>query len=1039
MTEPRQLETHLRSVWRRDQVLHRTAGLLALCRWALVLFLVGMALDWLVGMPTVGRAVILALLVGVAIYQAWQSAWRHLRRFDVARTALRVEAAHGGMESLLVTAVQVDATEPGVSAALSERTQALAAAAVETMRPEQSVSYGALRRFGWLALIPVLIVGTFGLVNGPFLQAGFTRIFAPWSSIEYPTRTQVAVADGDRIVKEGDSLSLVATLAGEIPDQAHIVLRTGTGKPRRRELAVADGACEYSAETVFRSFDYRILAGDAQSAWHSVRVISSPRIEQAKVRLEFPGYTKRPPQTVEALTLTVPEGTKIAWQLALDRPVKSAEYRPVEGKSVALEVSPDGRSVTMAQVATESRAYSIGWVGGERGFAFSSPRHYLQVAPDRAPSVELTAPRGTLFATLARRLDFAYRGRDDHGIASATLAYRVNKTAEMKVALPTPERSDGGEQRIDWDYRKALPDLAVGDSVVFAVELADHYPGPEGPHRARSEARRVRFLSQADYLAQIAKQKRRLLNRVRAVYREERGVHEILRQLDPAAAVFVQTCQLEAVRQDLIRERLGAIRDRIGDLVEDLAANKVAAENESKALVALGEELARIGDAHVGRAATLLRGLASVDATRDPGPAVDMVNSSARELGLVVLQLGFHEAADVMARELHATAQTQAALRLRTITADAADQKSLAAAQTRLAAETARLLAATPKNRESTSTDALVAFNLSRLVNGLVRTKVEAKMRNAAESAAAVAARSQAEVIAALLRAEFRLRRGAEYEALTEARDLFAAQAAAQKKLREAGGSTVAAQSAIQRQLRLLLMPEVPAERPRLFDPIEPPAPPVQDLMSQAEVAIAAALVHLTTGDRKAAATAQQTAESAFVQPERIRPPAHGSRDAGRADRRLGVGSRQASRAATHARGAVVGPAGADRGRRRREGEDRGPRPAEPGIGRGHPQPASHGGSVGSIARVTQRPRRAVACSTGSRSPFGGRSHAAIESRQGRRGGAAPRAGTRSPRSRRRPPRRADPHPDCVGRRARDDRGCARAEPAPRRDLVRAE
>ena len=45
-----------------------------------------------------------------------------------------------------------------------------------------------------------------------------------------------------------------------------------------------------------------------------------------------------------------------------------------------------------------------------------------------------------------------------------------------------------------------------------------------------------------------------------------------------------------------------------------------------------------------------------------------MVNSAARELALLVFQLGFKDAADVMARELHATAQTQAALRLRTLT-----------------------------------------------------------------------------------------------------------------------------------------------------------------------------------------------------------------------------------------------------------------------------------------------------------------------------------------------------------------------------------
>ena len=73
-----------------------------------------------------------------------------------------------------------------------------------------------------------------------------------------------------------------------------------------------------------------------------------------------------------------------------------------------------------------------------------------------------------------------------------------------------------------------------------------------------------------------------------------------------------------------------------------------------------------------------------------------------------------------MARELHSTAQTQAALRLRVIADKDVKKGELEKAQTRLAEETSRLLAATPSNIESSSVDALIAFKLSRLVNGLI-------------------------------------------------------------------------------------------------------------------------------------------------------------------------------------------------------------------------------------------------------------------------------------------------------------------------------
>ena len=883
MIKPAKLKSRLHKVHRREQGLNLTMGLLLLCNWIAILFLVVFAIDWLIRLPMFVRMIILVPLLVFPLVKAWRSGWRFFNFcFSSPRTALKVEDHYQNYESLLVSGMELSApgAVSGTSAGMAAFTVERANEAADQVDAEKVISFKRIGVPGLLGGLLLVFLCVFAALNFPLFKTAATRLFAPWVAIDYPTRTQIEVVDGEWIVKEGEGVSLVANILGEIPDNAKIILRTGKGKPRERTLAISGGVCEYEAQTVFRSFDFSISAGDARSPWQTVRVVSAPRIERAEVTLEFPEYTQRPTETVDALTLTVPEGTTIKWKLSLDRPVDEAEFRPAEGEAQALDISADGRSITMQQLAAGSRSYSFGWVDKEHGFTFSSPRHYLQVAPDRAPSVDLTSPAENLFATLQRNLDFAFRCRDDHGIGEVAITYRLDKAGEVKVALPAPKLSDGSEQRIDWNYREALPDLEVGETVSFAIELADRYPGADGPHRVRSDSRRVQFLSKKDYLAQIEKQKRRLLTRIRTIYREERGVHDLVRRLDPSDEVFVQTCQLEAVRQGLIRERLRAIRNRINVLVDDLAANKVAEEAGSAAMVKLGADLQTIADAHVGRAASLLRELATVTDgggdDRNPAAAVAMVDSSARELGLVVLQLGFAEAADVMARELHATSQAQAALRLQTLIrgeADAAGDEDLAKAQTRLAKETARLLAATPRNKESTSTDALVAFNLSRMVNGLLRSGADAKMAEAAvlipKADSEKAARLQAEVIANLLRAEFRLRRGAEYEALTKARDLFAGQAAGQRKLREEGTDMSAeklaqSQATLHRQLHLLLMPEVPAPRPKLYDVVAPSAPPVDDLLAAAEHAMQSALTQIKAGDRKAAAGHHQQAQTAF-------------------------------------------------------------------------------------------------------------------------------------------------------------------------------
>lgn len=883
MIQPAKLKARLLRVHRREQALNLAMGLLLLCNWIAILFLVGFAIDWLIRLPVFIRMIILVPLLVFPLARAWRSGWRLFRPwFSSPRTALKVEEYYRDFKSLLVSGVQLSApgAVSGTSAAMAALTVERANEAADRIEADAVVPFKPIGLPGLIGVLLLAFICAFAAFDFPLFKTAAMRLFAPWVAIEYPTRTRIDVVAGDRIVKEGEGVSLVANISGDVPDSAKIILRTGRGNPRERTLTITEGLCEYEAKSVFRSFDFRIAAGDARSPWQAVRVISAPRIERAEVTLEYPEYTRRPAETVEALTITVPEGTTIKWALSLDRPVCEAEFRPAEGEAQALDVSADGRTVTMQQVAAGSRSYSFGWVDKDHGFKFSSPRHYLEVAPDRTPSVDLTSPAGNLFATLERDLDFAFRVWDDHGIGEAAIAYRLNKAGEVKVALPAPELSDRSEQGIDWNYREALPDLAVGDTVTFALELADRYPGAEGPHRARSDARRVQFLSREDYLAQIDKQKRRLLTQIRTIYSEERGVHDLVRRLDPSDEMFVQTCQLEAVRQGLIHKRLEDIRKRINDLVEDLAANKVVQEAESAALVKLGADLQTIADEHVGRAASLLRKLASVSdrgaETPNPMAAVAMVDSSARELGLVVLQLGFAEAADVMARELHATSQTQADLRLQTLTrdqADAAGAEGLIKAQTRLALETARLLAATPRNKESTSTDALMAFKLSRMVDELLRSGADARMQEAAalipKADSVKAARLQAEVIASLLRAEFRLRPGAEYEALTKARDLFVAQAAGQRTLREKGTDRSAqdlarSQSALHREFHLLLMPEVPAPRPKLYDVAAPPAPPVNDLLAAAEQAMQTALTRIQAGDREAAAGHHQQAQTAF-------------------------------------------------------------------------------------------------------------------------------------------------------------------------------
>ncbi|MDT8391221.1 MAG: hypothetical protein RRC34_12010 [Lentisphaeria bacterium] len=881
-----QLASRLKAVWRLEQLLRLTHGALIFTRWSMVMFLAGVILDWLTDLPTAARtAMSLAVLV-VPAYKAWKAGWRYVRRFNATRTALRIEEQRGGMESLLVTAVQFQNTHlrKGMSQALCDQICRQAEETAESVTAEKIVRFTSIKRPAGVMLLVLVLFAALSVTHGPLLKVGMKRIFAPWLTLSYPTRTHLELVNGDLVVREGNPVHIAARIKDVIPKTAKIALRTGKGKARIRELSIVDKQCEYRIDTVFRGFDYQILAGDARSPWRTVEVIHSPNVEQARVTVTFPSYTRCPPETVEALTLTVPETTRIEWILTLDRAVREAAVTFAGQEPLPLEISEDGRTVTFRQAATESRSYAFSWVERDHGFAFVSPSHYLQVAPDRPPRVELTSPDRNIYATIGRKLDLAFRGADDHGVAEAFIAYRVDKTEEQKALFTPTGPVDGSEQRIDWDYRTVLPDLVVGQIITFAVELTDNFPGDEGSHRARSEARRMQFMSMEDYLAQVEKQKKRLLSQLRTIYREERDVHEVVLRLDPSDPIFIQTCQLEAVRQDLTRERLTKLAAHIHDLTEDLTANGVKDPALTASLDQLRADMLDIAADHVSQAADALRALSSETPRTDgngstKAHAADKVNGAARELGLLVLQLGFRDAAEVMAREMHAAAETQAALRLRTIS-PGANASELADAQERLGKWLSRLLQASPRGKESAIDEALIEFTLTRLVKQLLKDGTDEQLQKAsrllAEDAWSEAARLQSDVIAALLKAEFRLRVGAEREALARARELLVSQASQQRELRlelsslapktidKRRAEIAKSQADILANQQLLLMPEIPAPRTRLFDDTAPEPPPVADMLGAIDESLTRAFRHIETGDLKAAENEQLNAENAF-------------------------------------------------------------------------------------------------------------------------------------------------------------------------------
>ena len=881
--KPVKLFSCLRAVHQRGQILNLLTGLLFLIKWVLVLFMALFAIDWLIHIFMPGRVISLGLLISTALYRGWRNGWQYFRLLSFSHSALKVENHYNDLKSLLVTGVQLytHKVPSGTSASMAELSIKRADEVVEKIQASAVVPYKKLHKPALISVLLCALICVMAYINTPVLMAGIARIFTPWRAVTYPTRTYIELADKDISVKEGDPVQIRAHLKGEIPASARLSLRTGKGKPRKRKLEVVDATCEYNMAAAFRSFDYSIRAGDADSDWHTVNVISSPRVAKTRIYLVYPEYMQKEPETMEAMTLAVSEGTSIEWKLQLDTPVSSATFKIEGGEPLSLELSDDGLTLQHKIEASASGAYSFAWVEKKHNFSFSSAKHYLQVTPDQPPQIEISSPSKNLFATVGRKLQIAYRGRDDHGIGEANIIYRQNNAAEKEVPFASEMSEGRSVQQIDWDYREALKNLNVGDSVTFAIEVSDLYPPPDGPHIVRSESRRVSFLSREDYLLKVSQQKERLLAQLRTVYRQERAAYDVIRSLDPVDDAFEQICFLESSRQDILTERIITLNTNIRVLLDDLIANNITDEAEFSGLKKMQTSLEAISRDQISQAALQLRDLGpSVNSdAHDVAKTAETINTAARELGSLVLQLGVNQAMEVFARELHVIAQTQSALRLKTLESQG-ETSALSARQVQLAKWLNRLLTELSGNRDY-SKSPLIIVRLSRMVKDLRNAGIEPSMLRVAElltiEKRAEAALLQGEIISSIFELECNIRVGSEYEALLNARDIFSScitdlhrialeneqLSAEQFKTRQVEiGDQLAG---LYRSVRLLIMPFIPASLPYLLDDKPAEIPMAEEMMVSAQGSLQSAIELNKAGKRVLSGSQQKNTADVFV------------------------------------------------------------------------------------------------------------------------------------------------------------------------------
>ncbi len=540
-----QIAVRLRRVWRRRRTADHVRGVCLVLIWTLAMLLLDLTIDWLFLLPGYARLLLLAVniaAIGRVAYRRW---WRVLQPYDPVRIALQVERDHPQLQSLLVSYVQLG-EEGGPALASPQLVAAMRRQAVEQARPIDFAGVVSLRDLRRLALFCAACLIVFGAmsVNWPnVLRTLLLRMLNPTAQVAYPTRTRIDSFSGDVVVRQGDPIALSARVSGLAPMQAELLVRGDDGRRWDRIRLDQDEQATYThtVERSVDSFEYQMRIGDAVTPVHRVLVVAPPGVRDATVRVEPPAYTGLDAFDAATLNFTAPQDARVQWRITLDRPIRHAELRPHTGEAIVMTLDSAGL-VAEAQVNAQTAwTYELHWTDRQHGYTYADGvRYAMSLAPDQPPQVALQRPQQDALATRQVRLPIVYQAQDDYGLGDVAIVYQHNEGPEQRVPLPPAPRGNrthSGE--LTWPLGRDIPALREGDSVAFAIEVADNRTG-EGrrPNVGRSLFRRISIVSQAQYESHIAARQQELMDMLEGLRREEEAAGEQVEGLIEQAPVL---------------------------------------------------------------------------------------------------------------------------------------------------------------------------------------------------------------------------------------------------------------------------------------------------------------------------------------------------------------------------------------------------------------------------------------------------------------------------------------------------------------------
>ena len=314
------------------------------------------------------------------------------------------------------------------------------------------------------------------------------RFMSPQSNISL---TQITGIPSEMVAVRGEPLTIIAALEGRSVPKAKLTLRDSDGADEQL-LLFADTSnpplVQHRIRAVEEPFDFRLRAGDGQTAWTTVLIADRPELAMVELRLTPPAYTGQATQRVGRFPrrISAIQGSVLEVAFKPKNAVESLRLqltsngdRDDKGRWLQLDADDEGwyrfrhqlkDGITLSPVLTESHG-----ITNRR-----PPKCRIAVYMDNSPVVEVTSPETDIAVRSDDIIDVEFTAEDDFGIVLAELVvYKTSEEAggeprELKV-IDIPLGAQKGMRAVQGTVALDLAELGLkdGENISYEVRVSD--------------------------------------------------------------------------------------------------------------------------------------------------------------------------------------------------------------------------------------------------------------------------------------------------------------------------------------------------------------------------------------------------------------------------------------------------------------------------------------------------------------------------------------------------------------------------------------